>query len=273
MRISVKYIRTLLNARLTGNKSAPDTKIKIQDLVVSLTSYGERVESVDLTILSLLNQTYAPEKMILWLAEDKFEKADLPASLLKLQDFGLEIAFCKDFLSYKKLIPSLGRFPNRIHITFDDDVIYPENQIERLIEEHTKTANTVIAHRAHRAPKDNKKCIVPYVDWEFDIRQTEAARDVFPIGIGGVLYPPGCFDDSVLDEAAFMKLCPKADDLWFKVMALKNGTLARVVDNPMPYKNYLLVPATQQKSLWQSNKANNDKQLKELLKAYPNIRM
>jgi hypothetical protein len=50
--------------------------------------------------------------------------------------------------------------------------------------------------------------------------------DCFPIGKYGVLYPPGALHPDVADAERFLALAPTADDIWFKAMALRAGTLA-----------------------------------------------
>ncbi|WDE00530.1 glycosyltransferase [Thalassomonas actiniarum] len=242
-----------------------------QLLTVSLTTYGKRLSTVHLTILSLLRQTLKPQRLILWLAEDEFTLEQLPECLLELQQFGLEIAFCPDIRSYKKLIPALKRYPDDIIITFDDDVIYPQDQIERLYQAHLAEPAAVICHRAHRISKKANGDIKPYIQWPFDISSAKSGFDIYPVGIGGVLYPPGSLNPEVMNEPAFMRLCPYADDMWFKVMALKNLTPAKVVDNPTPYRDYLQTPGSQAVSLWESNREKNDWQLQALLSAYPEL--
>ncbi len=262
---SIHYTK-LLPAVKTGD----DTNV-----ITSLTSYGERVVNVHFTIQSLLLQTAQIDKIVLWLAEDEFTLDDLPIELLALQQYGLEIDFCADIRSYKKLIPSLKKYPDDIIITFDDDVIYPNDHVERLLVTHQQYPNDIICHRAHRVTKDKQGRLKPYLQWQFDVcnddSQHREDNDIFPVGIGGVLYPAKCFDAEVLNEKAFMLLAPHADDIWFKVMALKNTVSARIVDDPMPYQNYLLLPNSQEQSLWAENKTANDEQLATVLKAYPDV--
>ena len=58
-----------------------------QELIVSLTSYPARIDTVNQTIETLLNQSLCPDKVILWLAPEKFpnREADLPQQLLDLR--------------------------------------------------------------------------------------------------------------------------------------------------------------------------------------------
>ena len=67
-----------------------------------------------------------------------------------------------------------------------------------------------------------------------------ATDNLVQIGVGGVLYPPHCLDETVLDRPLFMDICPLADDIWLNAMARKKGT--PVVQSalpilPLPIKN------------------------------------
>lgn len=256
------------------------TDDQIDGLVVSLTSYGYRVKLVHHTILSLLIQTKRAEKVILWLAEDEYSPENIPSSLAALQAYGLEIGYCKDIRSYKKLIPTLKAYPEHTIITVDDDVIYPSDHIEKLYEASKKYPDTVICHLAHRVAfeegnneRQSTANIASYKNWPTAISNKEPAVDVFPVGMGGVLYPVNCLDEEVLNEEAFTKLCPHADDIWFKLMAHKKGTLSKVLDEPMALSEYLHIPDSQQSALWHVNYVHNDVQLAAALKAYPDLKL
>ncbi|MBU2972636.1 hypothetical protein KO527_25190 [Pseudoalteromonas sp. C2R02] len=272
--INKQNLADIKNKKALIQKAACN-KIKRSELIVSLTTYGERINIVHITILSLLNQSIAADKVILWLAEDEFKLSELPNKLTQLCDFGLEIKFYKDIRSFKKLIPTLTEFQNNTIITFDDDVIYPSDQIEKLITAHETYPKAIICHHARNVALNSDNQPEAYNEWLFctdETKPSEPNKNLFPVGIGGVLYPKNALHNDVMDEKTFTELCPKADDLWFKVMALKNNTLTMLVDNPRPYRDYLLIPQTQDGALWQQNKFSNDAQLKNLLNAYPDIK-
>ena len=85
-----------------------------------------------------------------------------------------------------------------------------------------------------------------------------------------MLYPPSCFSKEVLREDIFLKNAPKADDIWFWVMALVHDKKIRVVKNHI--KTLTCVNLFNQlfkKNLYQLNSEGlNDKQLHNLLKFY-----
>ena len=83
----------------------------------------------------------------------------------------------------------------------------------------------------------------------------------FGTGVSGCLYPPAFL--AVLKEkgVAFKDVCPKADDLWLHVNALRSGYRIRQVK---PWQmTYPMLPDTQQMGLNVSNvhAAQNDRQI------------
>ena len=195
-------------------------------VIVSLTSFGKRIHDVGLTIASLMRQTMPANRLILWL-EDGLIDSPLPEDLVKLQMRGLEIRYCKDIRSYKKIIPTLQAFPDAAIITVDDDVIYDYEMLEGLIKAHQSSPHTIFCHRMHRMVKSSDGRVMPYHRWQKDIQDLQASPLNFPVGIGGVLYPPNSLDEEVLNEQVFTTISPFADDIWLKAMALRKGTVSR----------------------------------------------
>lgn len=242
--------------------------------IVSLTSYPARIATVHLAIESLLKQTCKPQKILLWLAESQFpgREAELPAALLAQKARGLEIHWCEDIRSYKKLIPALQRYPHDTLVTVDDDELYDESWLLQLLIEHLLYPDSIICHRAHKVLLDSQGNVKPYSDWPKEIASPAAAYSHLFTGCGGVLYPPGSLHADVLKQDKFMTLCPHGDDLWFWAMALKNGTTIRLVPNSRFTLEH--IPGTQANALWQDNvyKGQNDSMLAALLQAYPEVR-
>ena len=199
------------------------------DIIVSLTSYGKRIYDVAFTIESILQQSMKANKVILWL-DDSYKEKMLPQSLVKQQERGLEISFCKDIGPYKKLVPSLCRFPNDAIITVDDDAIYDYDLLERLIIPYLEDPSYIYCHRCHRMQLNEDGSILPYMQWiqHFNSNDTPSHLN-FATGVGGVLYPPHSLDEEVMNEKVFMNICKYADDVWFKAMAIKKGTKVKKV--------------------------------------------
>lgn len=231
-------------------------------LVVSLTSYPPRFSTLHLTLKSLLLQSVRPTHLILWIASA--DAGLLPRQVTALKRDGLEIRYCEDIKSYKKIIPTLASFPDAMVVTADDDIYYWRAWLLELLEESHKYPHDVIAHRVHRVQYDHET-ILPYRSWLESVPDSSLHLANFPTGIGGVLYPPGCFHPDVIDREKFMRLCPNADDVWLYWMTRLNGGFARrslTKRAPIPWRG------SQAVSLWKENRTQNDVQIAKMVEAY-----
>ena len=72
-------------------------EIKSPRLIVSLTSFPDRMYDIHYAVYSLLNQTKKPDMLVLYLAEDEFKKKreELPQKLTELEKKGLTKKLCK----------------------------------------------------------------------------------------------------------------------------------------------------------------------------------
>ena len=241
------------------------------DIIVSLTSFPARIDTVHETIESLLDQSLHADKIILWLAEEQFpnKEADLPQSLLNLKGRGLTIDWYKDIRSYKKLIPTLKKYPNSIIVTADDDNIYPKQWLQKLYDSYLKYPKDI---QAHRITKFFYKHGFEVIAGGQDYYKEPSYLNKL-VGLGGVLYPPNCFYKDILNEELFMKLVPTNDDQWFWFQAVLNGTKIRVVENPEIKANY--IKGTQQYGLTNINDKGEKlfwKDFHRLLEYYPKLK-
>ncbi len=249
-----------------------------KDLIVSLTSFPQRMYELHYTLYSLLTQNIKPGKIILWLAEEEFPhlEKDIPKKVLNLRNNGLEIKWCNNIYSYKKLIPALKNYPDNIIVTADDDIFYENDWLEKLILSHEKDKKSIICHRAHKIKFTKEGVIASYKNWAKKIRTSAPSYFNFSTGAGGVLYPPHCLYKDILNEKLFMEFAPKADDVWFWAMALLNGTKTSVAQNCTKQLTYINPERerglTNELTLFQTNKkGGNDLQLEKVINHYPQI--
>lgn len=250
-----------------------------KEIIVSLTSYPDRMYDIHYTLYSLLHQTLKPDRVILWLAKEQFPnmESDIADSILDLKRLGLSIMWCEDIKSYKKLIPALEQFPNDIIITADDDIYYPENWLELLYNSYLKNPEAIHCNRAH-AVEIHENGFLPYEKWNKCIKTSDASYKVFPTGCGGVLYPPKSLHMDVLNKEKFMSLSPTADDVWFWAMGVLNHTKFQVVENGMHnirYVNYAReIGLCNENTLSHVNTGNatgNDTCIMRVVQAYPEL--
>lgn len=252
-----------------------NTKSRQEKIIVSLTSFPQRMYDIHYCIYSLLKQSLKPDAVVLWLGEEQFpnKEKDIPSEVLRLRDNGLTIKWTKDIKSYKKLIPALKEYSDNVIVTTDDDIFYAPNWLDRLYETHKEYPNDVVCHRVHKIKLSDEK-IMPYDKWSKCINDNTASYLNFFTGAGGVLYPPHCLFQDVSKEDLFMSLAPRADDVWFWAMAVLNGRKMRVVHEP--YKLIYVNPEREfglngEMTLFQMNRTGNDEQIRNVIHYYPEI--
>lgn len=230
IKIRIKTQKKVFDLPKITSSGVTETKRDIP-LIVSLTTFPERINIVPKTIKTLLNQTLKPDYIKLWLAIEQFPNKEngLPKELLELKQYGLDIEWCNDIKSYKKLIPALKQYPDAVIITTDDDIYYTENTIETLYNCWLKNPSNIYAHRGlvvkYIEDKGLKK--LPF-DKQF-VSNTKASYFNQLTGFGGVLYPPNCLYKEVLDEDKFKTIIPTHDDVWFWAMSVLNRTKTVIV--------------------------------------------
>ena len=203
-----------------------------KNVIVSVTSFPNRLyKGSYYCLVSLLRQNIKPAKTILWLATEQFPegKGSLPKRILNLEKYGLDIRFCQDFKSYKKIIKTAQLYGNKNIVTADDDTLYPEYWLAELLNCANNNPNTVICYRAHKIKISNGE-ICSYAQWE-KLAKSEIGPSMLlmPVGVGGVLYPPNYFRDIRMDWLEIKEIAPTTDDIWLKIIGVKKGIKVRKV--------------------------------------------
>lgn len=252
------------------------------DIIVSLTTIDSRIHSVTKTIRSILYQSLNAKEIRLYISSegyllDQGIKPDkIPRELLNMQKKGkLKIIYTENIGPYRKLLPILKENidKNIIVITADDDVVYPYDWIEELINGSIKWPNSVIAYRAWQMQFNEEKKIIPYNTWhKHGLVSSTGSQDInsfrtFATGKDGVLYKPHFFNSLVFDSK-YKEICPTGDDIWFKFMTLINDADVRIVKSKLSHTDFKI--SQNSTSLWdinskQNQKFNNDTQIANVL--------
>lgn len=250
------------------------------NIIVSLTSFPERIYDVHYCIFSLLNQKFKPDKVVLWLAEEEFpnKERDLSIELLALKNNGLTIKWCENLFSYKKLIPSLREYPNDIIVTADDDLYYPEDWLESLYEDYLKYPNCIISNRSRKIVLDEYDNLEDYSKWYLLESGSEPSFLNFSTNGAGTLFPPNSLNKTILDSDLFSELCPSGDDIWIWAMAILNKTKIKVLNNG--YLDLIYVNLAREdlilneNVLWAVNVRgdNNNIQINKVINHFPKIK-
>lgn len=246
-------------------------KLRDDSVIVSMTTFPARISYVHLAIRSLLAQTVKPGKIILWLAKEQFRDVAIPPQLQELCSYGLEIRFCdEDLLAHKKYYYAMQEYPDNLIVTYDDDIIYSENSLEKLIVMHDQHPNAIICNRGREIKMGNQS-VAPYRDWKVSGKVPAGVptyRVMASTG-AGTLYPSHCMPEETFDVRKIRALALTADDLWMKVMSILGNV--PVVKSQTRGKALCVSKGKQDITLAHQNvdQCLNDRVMHDLLVHYP----
>jgi hypothetical protein len=235
------------------------------NVVVSLTSYDPRISRVFATIESIAEGTIKPKRLILYL-DNSFKQNKIPETIKRLERRGLEIIFCHDDGPHKKYRPYL--LSQNTHtcplVTADDDVLYPKNWLNDLLYAHEINSKIIYCHRA-RIFKQIDLEVAPYRTWA-PCKNTEAGRDVFSLGVSGVIYPASFLNQLIALSSlnTFCDIAPNADDIWLNMLARFWGYKKQQIRNEPA--EFAQIPLSSSSALHHKNVAQggNDLQMKKM---------
>lgn len=226
-----------LRSRLSRTSVVGDAPV-----VVCLTSYAHRLEVVHLAIESIARSGPRPQRFILWVARDDMDRAQTDG-LRRLMSRGLEILPTDDLGPHKKNYPYARAHAGSglAMVTADDDILYPRGWLAGLVDAHCKQPENFIAYRAHEVQVDGA-VLTPYATWS--AATSSSGPRTFVTGGAGAVFPSGLMRAMAAAGETFMETCPRADDVWINVQALRSGTRTTLVPNAL---SALGLPGVQQR--------------------------
>lgn len=256
-------------SQLKRKENGLDSMSKI---IVSITTFPQRINGVWMTIASLLNQTKKPYKIILWLAEEQFKDKKLPLSLRNMEKRGLEIKYSDDLKPHKKYYYTMKEYPDYYVVTADDDILYPENHLETLWKGHEEYPECVVCNWSHKISFNMQGNFTRYNTWKNNSKE-DPSHMTLAIGCNGVLYPPHCLSERVFDKQLIIEYALFTDDLWLKCMEVLKNT--KVVNCNVTSLIYFSNINLRGEKLWKQNAGdgqNNDNVWKKLMEIFPEVR-
>lgn len=208
------------------------------NLVVSMTSFPARLETLWLTVESIKHQNMRPSKIVLYLINEEISREHLPQSLAKEEDELFEIRFRDGKLrAHGKYHFAMKDFPDSIIVTVDDDMIYPPYMLNIMLECHKKNPTAVVTNRTSEIMYNIDGSLKPYSEWnnqfnECDYKEGYVEKDLLiPMGVCGAMYPPHIMYKDVLNFSLAKQLSYLADDLWLYAMTKLSNHF--VIKTPM----------------------------------------
>jgi hypothetical protein len=202
---------------------------------ISLTSFPPRFESLPLVLMNLLDQDMVPSQIHVWIAADDFEFLDTRIVEL-MQSSIVQFHQTEDYGPHKKWLPMAQTSESRF-IICDDDVFYPKNWYRRLVESDSEEA--CVGHRCHRLRFSSQGLVLPYSDWQKDVRYSgNSSHTLTAIGCGGVMIHPRRIAKHLREWELIREVCPMSDDTWLKVAHIESNTPYVKSGYTFPYIDY-----------------------------------
>ena len=220
-RVLPEALLVIANTKLVDGLNREPREKKV---ILALTSYPPRFPMLDKVLKRLLDQTFKPDRLILYL-DDFLKPGDVPDSIASLTQYGLEIRYVPyDLKPHKKYFFAMQEFPEDLVVTVDDDFIYPRELMETLVASWQRFPDCVSALRAHKITFKGRD-IRPYNEWEWECDELNCpSMRYMATGGAGTLYPPRVIPSEGFDIDVIRATSLNADDLWLKFMEMRTGT-------------------------------------------------
>lgn len=267
------FFENVLFALAPLPKRGINTTPRKEKVILSLTSYPARINKAYVAIKSLMCQSEKADKIILWLAESQFKTFSMPKKFNRLVRRGLDIRYIEDLRSHKKYYYALKeQKPDELVITFDDDIIYEKDAVEKLLLTHDKFPDCIVCNRGHEIKYDENG-IRPYKEWKirFDGGVDTPVMNIMPSTGNGCLYPYGVMPESTFDKELFKGNAFTADDIWMRFNSIMSGVF--VVRTQKEVASLINVFSSQKTALNKVNdgQSENQKTVDNLIKVFPEV--
>ncbi len=203
-------------------------------VVASLTTMPDRYSKVLKTLESINNQTYKLDAIYLGIPKVSrrlgIEYPPIPYELNRL----CTVVDCVDYGPITKILGGLVRESDRntVIITFDDDMIYPNNMVEMLIKHHNEYPNSAIGSSGMLLKYPCPMCAIHPNENNFIYRISkfnipcEGRRVDSIYGYPGALYVRKFFPDSHLLEEHFFNYALIDDSMYMNDDIVISGFLS-----------------------------------------------
>jgi hypothetical protein len=202
-------------------------------VIASLSTLPDRIDNLEPTILSLLDQTRPPDEIVLWVphfSKRQQRNYEIPKYLESLRK--VRIARCEnDWGPATKFIPIVqqelaeGRDQTLI-LVVDDDRIYPHDLVETYLFYHEKLPDAALCFRGAPMPQ-GLKWTKPKLRLASKIREPERVAVI--MGCGSYLIQPRFFDARLWDYSKAPAAAFYMDDIWISGWLDRGGVEKYVV--------------------------------------------
>jgi hypothetical protein len=179
-----------------------------------MTSWSKRLDDLQLTLVTLINQVVRPSAIYVWLTENDLSMIPVTSRRL-FEGEGVCFSICPDYRAHKKWLPLILRGHTEPFVVCDDDIFYPHDWFGNLVAEDRTDA--YVGCKCHRMSAGGSGLPGSYLDWEKQIyHQGVPCESLFATGCGGVIIHPKRLNERALRWKAIQEYALFSDDAWLK---------------------------------------------------------
>jgi hypothetical protein len=190
-------------------------------VVGSLTTIPSRISQIEKTLLTLTNQSYKLDAVYLSVPYS-CQREDTTYLIPDVLTEYCNIIRCQDYGPITKVMGALlsEQDPDTVIITFDDDKLYPEGMVEKLVSKHRAKPDCAIGSAGFKVGTFPFYMSIAYNEHEyngkwytFDINSSGESVDIL-LGSPGVLYIRKFFP--VIDDIGKLLRYPIKDNVLYR---------------------------------------------------------
>lgn len=213
-------------------------------IYVSITTWTKRDKFLPVMLKSIQNQTLKPDKIILWLSEEEYDKNNIPTHIQECLDTGKlsEIQWVKRNTKGFKRYNSMKIYPYAYNILLDDDIEYDKDFIKDLYEESVKYQDCITVYSGYKANYEGTK-----VTFSNPTREPSHTNTFIA---GRCCIPPYvCPLEAINDNEDLIKYSNDCDESRFKPYLVKHDVKIHVMKK-WENSHYKQIDGSQENSLY-----------------------
>ena len=213
--------------------------------IISMATIPSRKARLKENLPSIINQSYPFDTLILNILDNLSDDDYVFYEDLKSMDKRIILNRVEQkWRSCNKLLPALKLYPNDIIITIDDDIYYPKDSFQTLMQQWVETPNCIIAHEINPILLLKNNTYITYLNG-FDVKLMQKEWGKYLSCC--TLFPPHVFDNTeVFDYDKMMEVTQGVhDELWFWINSTLNGVMCVGLNYVKSFMPEMLTPWTE----------------------------
>lgn len=192
--------------------------------IVTFTTERDQINTASLVVKNLLNQTYKPDQIVLYIVDKKVSEIDIPVELSELIGDVFQIRFVDtDLKTHNSYYYAMKDYPKDVIITVVNGFDYPVDTIELLREGHKQFPDSIVCLKGNTIPMNAEDDFLTYSEWKDETKIVgKPSHAIMASFSAGVLYPENCFEKSKCSKSEILGDAFDKAELYLKMVEVEN---------------------------------------------------